>query len=187
MNKKQLFLTFLKIGAFTFGGGYAMIAVLENELVEKGVIDGDEFLDMTAVAESTPGPIAVNIATYVGYRMYGIVGATQATFAICIPAFCIITLISLFFEEFQNIGIVAKAFKGIQAGVIYLIFSAGLKMFRQMKKDVFNYIIFLGVMLTFLVISFLGISFSSIWMIVVCGVLGLAAFWMAGSVTGGRK
>ena len=93
-----LFLTFLKIGAFTFGGGYAMIALLENEFVEKkGWLDRDEFLDMAAIAESTPGPVAVNSATYLGYKIGGVAGAALSTLAVCLPSFVIIYVISLFF------------------------------------------------------------------------------------------
>ena len=89
-----LFLTFFKIGAFTFGGGYAMLALLENELVDKKKwLTRDEFLDMTAVAESTPGPVAVNSATYIGYKIAGIGGAAAATFAVCMPSCVIIYVI----------------------------------------------------------------------------------------------
>ena len=96
-----LFLTFLKIGAFTFGGGYAMIALLENEFgIKKKWIKHDEFLDMVAIAESTPGPVAINSATYIGYKIDGISGALASTVAVCIPSFVIIYLISLFFNQF---------------------------------------------------------------------------------------
>ena len=111
----QLFLTFLKIGAFTFGGGYAMIALLENEFIEKKKwIDREEFLNMVAVAESTPGPVAVNSATYLGYRVGGVAGAALSTLAVSIPSFVIIYLISLFFDKFLSLTYVAYAFKGIQ-------------------------------------------------------------------------
>ena len=110
-----IFLAFLKIGAFTFGGGYAMIALLENELIEKKKwIEHDEFLNMVAVAESTPGPIAINSATYIGYHLAGFSGATVATLAVCIPSFLIIYCISLFLERFLSLTYVACAFKGIQ-------------------------------------------------------------------------
>ena len=100
----QLFLTFLKIGAFTFGGGYAMIALLENEFIEKKKwIDREEFLNMVAVAESTPGPVAVNSATYLGYRVGGVAGAALSTLAVSIPSFVIIYLISLFFDKFLSL------------------------------------------------------------------------------------
>ena len=134
-----LFFTLLKIGLFTFGGGYAMIALLQNEFVEKKkYLDKDEFLDMVAIAESTPGPIAINAATYIGYRQLGFPGALVGTVAICIPSFVIIFCISLFFDKFLSLTLVEYAFRGIQTCVIYLIFSAGLKMLRQMKKTAFS-------------------------------------------------
>ena len=134
----ELFWTMLKIGLFTFGGGYAMIALLEAELVSKrGWLAHEEFMDVVAIAESTPGPIAINAATYVGYRRARVPGALAATVGICIPSFVIIFLISLFFDAFLSLTFAAYAFKGIQVCVIYLIASAGLKMFRQMEKSVF--------------------------------------------------
>ena len=126
----------LKIGLFTFGGGYAMISLLENEFVEKKkYIEKDEFLDMVAIAESTPGPIAINAATYLGYKQLGFLGSLVATVAICIPSFIIIFAISLFFDAFLSFKLVEDAFRGIQVCVIYLIFSAGLKMLKNMKKN----------------------------------------------------
>ena len=117
----RLFLTMLKIGVFTFGGGYAMIALLENEFIEKKKwIEKDEFLNMVAIAESTPGPIAINAATYIGYQTAGFWGSLAATVAVCIPSFIIIFLISLFFDTFLSLTYVAYAFRGIQICVIYI-------------------------------------------------------------------
>ena len=96
-----LFLTFLKIGAFTFGGGYAMIALLENEFVErKKWVEKDDFLNMVAIAESTPGPVAINSATYIGYKTAGLFGAAAATVAVCIPSFTVFFCISLFLRKY---------------------------------------------------------------------------------------
>ncbi len=126
---KELFWTFFKIGAFTFGGGYAMVALLQNEFVEeKKWVTKEEFLDMVAIAESTPGPVAVNSATYIGYKIEGAAGAAASTVAVCLPSFAVIYLISLFFDQFLRLSVVASAFHGIQVCVIYLILSAGLKM-----------------------------------------------------------
>ena len=128
----QLFISYLKIGFFGFGGGYAIIALLENEFISKRKwIDHDEFMDIVAIAESTPGPIAINVATYVGYKLKGYIGAIVATVGICVPSFVIMYLVSLFYEQFIQITIVAAAFKGIQVCVIYLIASAGLKMLKM--------------------------------------------------------
>ena len=121
----SLFLTMLKIGLFTFGGGYAMIALLENEFVEKKKwLEKDEFLDVAAIAESTPGPIAINAATYIGYNNFGIIGSMIATLGICIPSFVIIYAISLFFDAFLSFALIANAFRGIQICVIWLITAA---------------------------------------------------------------
>ena len=133
-----IFLSMLKIGCFAFGGGYAIIALLENEFISKrNWIDHDEFLDVVAIAESTPGPIAINVATYIGYKLKGVVGAVLATVGMCLPAFLIMYIVSLFYEQFMQITLVAAAFKGIQICVVYLIASAGLKMLKKMKKDIY--------------------------------------------------
>ena len=170
----DIFLIFLKIGAFTFGGGYAMIALLEDEFVDKrSWLNESEFLDMTAIAESTPGPVAINAATYLGYKLARFKGALAASLAVCIPSFAIIYVISFFYERFQQITWVASAFKGIQVCVVYLILSAGLRMFIGMKKNVFNVSIFAVVAVSFIFVSLFGISFSSIYYILICGVVGV--------------
>ena len=173
----SLFLTMLKIGLFTFGGGYAMIALLENEFVEKKkYIEKDEFLDMVAIAESTPGPIAINAATYLGYKRLGFLGSLVATVGIVIPSFIIIFVISLFFDAFLSFTLVEYAFRGIQVCVIYLIFSAGLKMLKQMKKTVFSVTIVSAVALCMIVLSLFAVKFSTILYILICGCIGLFAY-----------
>ena len=170
----NLFLTMFKIGLFTFGGGYAMIALLENEFVSKKEwIEKDEFLDMVAIAESTPGPIAINAATYIGYKMLGFLGSFTATMAVCIPSFVIIYAISLFFDAFLSFTLVAYAFRGIQVCVIWLILSAGLKMLKQMKKTSFNILILSAVILCMVAFSVLSVSFSTIFYILLSGSIGL--------------
>ena len=117
-----LFFTMMKIGCFTFGGGIAMLALLENEFVSKrGWIDREEFLDMVAISESTPGPIAINSATYIGYKTAGFWGSLLATLGVCIPSFVIIYLISLFFYQFLSFEYVKYAFMGIRVAVVFLI------------------------------------------------------------------
>ena len=173
----SLFLTMLKIGLFTFGGGYAMIALLENEFVEKKKwIEKDEFLDVAAIAESTPGPIAINAATYIGYKNAGIIGSMIATLGICIPSFIIIYAISLFFDAFLSLTMVAYAFKGIQICVVYLILTAGLKMLKQMKKTVFNMIIISITLICMVVFSLLAVKFSTIFYILISGICGVAVY-----------
>ncbi len=172
-----LFLTFLKIGAFTFGGGYAMVALLENEFLEKKKwMKKDEFLDMVAIAESTPGPVAVNSATYIGYRVAGTAGAALATLAVSLPSFVIIYCISLFFDRFLQLRCVASAFHGIQVCVIYLIASAGFKMYRSLEKTALNRGILLAVLLAMLVCTLCAVSLSSVVLILLCGTVGLSLF-----------
>lgn len=173
----KMFVLFLKIGAFTFGGGYAMAAVLETEFVEKrGWLTSEEFLDMLAIAESTPGPIAVNSATFLGYRMAGVSGAALCTLGVCLPSFVAIYLISLFFEQFLALRIVAAAFRGIRVCVVYLIASAGLRLLRQMKKTALNTTLSACVFVLSLVFSFFAVQFSSIWFILVCGGMGVLVY-----------
>ena len=183
MNKTKeyisLFLTMLKIGLFTFGGGYAMIALLENEFVaKKKWIEKDEFLDVAAIAESTPGPIAINAATYIGFKNAGIVGSIIATLGICIPSFVIIYAISLFFDAFLSLTLVAYAFKGIQICVVYLILSAGLKMLKQMKKTEFNSIIILITLICMVVLSLFAVKFSTIFYILISGAFGVVVYFL---------
>ena len=175
----SLFLTMLKIGLFTFGGGYAMIALLENEFIEKKKYIGkDEFLDMVAIAESTPGPIAINAATYLGYKRFGFLGSLVATVGVVIPSFIIIFIVSLFFDTFLSFTLVEYAFRGIQVCVIYLISSAGLKMLKQMKKTVFSVAIVSVVATCMVVFSLLSVNFSSIFYILICGCVGLFAYFL---------
>ena len=173
----SLFLTMMKIGLFTFGGGYAMIALIENEFVEKKKwLNKDEFLDIAAIAESTPGPIAINAATYIGYKNSGIIGSMIATLGICIPSFVIIYAISLFFDDFLSFTLVAYAFKGIQICVVYLILTAGLKMLKQIKKTIFNIIIFSITLICMIVFSLFAVKFSTIFYILISGACGVAIY-----------
>lgn len=183
----SLFLTMMKIGLFTFGGGYAMIALLENEFVEKKrYVEKDEFLDMVAIAESTPGPIAINAATYIGYKNAGVLGSLFATLGVCIPSFAIIFLISLFFDRFLSFTLVEYAFRGIQVCVVYLIFSAGIKMLKQMKKTPFSVSIVSSVIALMVVFSLFAVKFSTVYYILICGIIGLVIY-LIGVIRGGRE
>lgn len=175
-----LFFTFFKIGLFTFGGGYAMIALLEEEFIQRRKwLDKDEFLDMAAIAESTPGPVAINSATYLGYKLARVPGAATATVAVCLPSFLIIYAISLFFEQFTQLTVIANAFKGIQVCVIYLIFSAGVRMLKALDKWPFATGVLAAVMLVMVGLSLAGVSVSSILLILLSGAAGVAA-WLIG-------
>ena len=172
-----LFINMLKIGLFTFGGGYAMIHLLENEFVSKKKwIEEDEFMDLVAIAESTPGPIAINCSTYIGYKKEKILGAVFATLGMCIPSFTIIFFISLFFNQFLSIGWVASAFKGIQVCVVFLILSAGVKMLKKMKKKPFNLIVMSATFLCMVAFGVFAVSFSSIFYILISGFVGLLIY-----------
>lgn len=174
---KELFGTFFKIGAFTFGGGYAMVALLEHEFVDvKRWLTREEFLDMVAIAESTPGPMAVNSATYIGYKIEGVSGAAASTLAVCLPSFAVIYAISLFFDRFLQLTVVAHAFRGIQACVIYLILSAGVKMLRGLERTPFNAVVVLTVLTAMVACSVLAVSFSSIFYILLCGAAGVLVY-----------
>ena len=184
----EMFLTLFKIGLFTFGGGYAMLALLESELVEKrGWLEKEEFLDMVAIAESTPGPIAINSATYIGYKRAGVIGSAAATLGVCLPSFIIIYVISLFLDSFLTFELVGYAFRGIQACVVYLIFSAGLKMLKGVKKNAMSITILCSVTILMVAFSVLSVSFSSIFFIIISAVIGLAVYVVDKSRAGGKE
>lgn len=169
----RMFLVMVKIGLFTFGGGYAMIALLESELVAKRKwLEKDEFLDMVAVAESTPGPVAVNMATFIGYRQGGVAGAAFSTLGVCLPSFLIIFGISFFFDAFLSLSYVSYAFKGIRVCVIYLILSSGWKLLKTMERTPFSLLLFGTVFSALLIFSLLSIRFSSVLYILLSALAG---------------
>ncbi len=172
-----LFLTFLKVGAFTFGGGFAMLAILDREVVDKhGFVSHDEFMDLVVIAESTPGPVAINAATYVGYRVGGMLGSILSTLGVVLPSFSIIFLISLFFDTFLSLTLVAAAFRGIRAAVVLLILGAGIKMFKKLKKNAFSLAV-MGVTFTaMLAFGLFAVKFSSIFYILISAVLGVTVY-----------
>ncbi|MBQ4272341.1 MAG: chromate transporter [Clostridia bacterium] len=165
----QLFATFFKTGLFTFGGGYAMIAILQEELVDKKKwITNQDMLDMIVVAESTPGVIAVNTATSVGYKTRGVLGAIVATLGIVLPSFLIISLLSYLIDAFQSNIWYQSAFKGIQACVTVLVINAFTKMFKQIEHDAYNYVSFV---VAFAIAALT--NFSVIYLILIGGLCGL--------------
>ena len=170
----KLFLIFFKIGLTTFGGGYAMISVFEEEFVSKrGYVTQNEMLEMVAIAESTPGPIAINAATYIGYKTAGVLGSILASVGVVIPSFIVIYIISLFFNEFMALTFVQKAFKGIQCGVGVVITLAGIKMFKRLEKSLYNVISCVAVTVFMILVSVLAIEFSAIYIVLIGGSLGL--------------
>jgi len=170
----QLFGVFFKIGLFTFGGGYAMISLIGHEIGERRRwIGPDELTEVFAIAESTPGPIAVNCATYVGYRREGVAGGVWATLGVVMPSFVIIYAISLFFERFMALSVVANAFRGVQVAVAFLILRAGLRLAVKLPRRGFELGICVAAALLVLAINALGWRFSTVWLILCGGVAGL--------------
>lgn len=173
----DLFLTFLKIGLFTFGGGYAMISIIEDNCVEKkNWITHEEMMDVTVIAESTPGPIAINCATFVGYHQGGLLGALAATFGVVLPSFVIIYLISMFLDNFLEITVIANAFRGIKIAVGILILSAAVNMLKKMKKTGLSVSIVVCACVAMLVINVFSLNFSSITLMLIAGAVSLTAF-----------
>ena len=171
----RLFWVFFKIGAFTFGGGYAMIPLIQKEVVEnKKWITDDDILEIIAIAESTPGPIAINSATFVGYRVCGFWGSFFATLGVVLPSFIVILLISALLGEFQNIPVVRYAFNGIRAGVLALLLKALWTMYKKSPKSVAAYIV-MGA--AFVLTAFLDIPVLSV--IIGCAVFGLVTSFIA--------
>ena len=186
----DLFLSFAKIGLFTFGGGYAMIALIENACVEKKKwINHDEMMNVTVIAESTPGPIAINCATFVGYKQKGWTGAIAATVGMVFPSFCIIFLISMFLDHFLEITWIANAFKGIRIAVGILIIDAAVKMIRKMQKKPIPRTIMLCSFAAMMLINVFSLRFSSISLMVIAAVISLVIFLVQGSpsMKGGEK
>lgn len=166
----QIFLTFMKIGGFTFGGGYAMIPLIQREIAEKrSWITEEDILDIFAIAESTPGPIAINAATFVGWRVCGFWGAFLATVGVVLPSFVIISLIAFVLRQFQDIQAVQWAFSGIRAGVLALIIKALTSMYRHCPKSGLSCAV---MALAFISVAFLGINVLLV--IALCAVAGLA-------------
>ena len=185
-----LFLTFAKIGLFTFGGGYAMISLIENICVkQKGWITHDDMMNVTVIAESTPGPIAINCATFVGYRQKGIWGALAATFGVILPSFIIIYTISVFLDSFLEIVWIANAFKGIRVAVGILIVDVGAKMFLKMPKKPLSCTIMAGAFAAMLLINFSSLKFSTVSLMLIAAAVSLTVFLLQGapSAKGGEK
>lgn len=173
----ELFLTFAKIGLFTFGGGYAMISLIEDTCVErKKWITHEEMMNLTVVAESTPGPIAINCATFVGYARAGFPGAVAATVGIVVPSFVIIYAISMFLDNFLEITLIANAFRDIKLAVGLLILNAGLNMLQKMKKTPLSLGILIAGCAIMTAVNLLSLRFSSITLMVLAGLVCLCLF-----------
>ena len=178
----DLFFTFAKIGLFTFGGGYAMLSMIENNCVEKKQwITHDEMMNVTVIAESTPGPIAINCATFTGYKKAGFVGALAATLGIVVPSFTVIFLISMFLDNFLELSIIANAFKGIKIAVGILILDAAVTMVKKMQKKKLPKAIMLCSCAVMLCVNIFAWNFSSVSLMLIAAVVSLTIFILNGS------
>ncbi|MFW5518705.1 MAG: chromate transporter [Segatella copri] len=178
----DLFLTFAKIGLFTFGGGYAMISMIENNCVErKQWITHDEMMNVTVIAESTPGPIAINCATFTGYKKAGFIGALVATLGIVVPSFVVIYLISMFLDNFLELTIIANAFKGIKIAVGILILDAAVTMIKNLHKKKLPRAIMLCSCVVMLFINIFAWNFSSISLMLIAAAVSLTIFVLNGA------
>ena len=176
MNKFQkalkLFTTFFKIGAFTFGGGYAMIPLIQHEVVDKNEwITDEDILEIVAIAESTPGPIAINSATFVGYRVCGVLGSIAATLGVVVPSFLIMLCVFFLLDRFQDLPPVQYAFMGIRACVLALVFKALLSMYKKYDKTWVSF----GV-IAFAVIASVVFSVNTFYIIIFSAVFGLISY-----------
>ena len=177
----ELFLCFAKIGCFTFGGGYAMISIIHHTCVEqKEWMTEDEMMNMTVVAESTPGPIAINCATYVGFKLAGFAGAVFATLGMVLPSFLIIYIISMFFDNFLAYPLVAKAFRGIKIGVGVVILSTGLNMLKKMAKKARPRIIAACAFTAMLLANIFALKISTITLMLAAAAVSLILFRLKG-------
>ncbi|MCI7262479.1 MAG: chromate transporter [Clostridium sp.] len=173
----ELALSFMKVGLFTFGGGYAMISVITDTCVEKKQwLTQDEMMELTVVAESTPGPIAINCATYVGYKMAGMPGAVLATLGIVLPSFVILYIISVFLDHYLEYKVIAAACKGIKVGVSLLILDAGFMMLKKMKKKLQPRLIASCAFVIMLLSNSFSLRISSVLLMLAAGVISLSVF-----------
>ena len=178
----DLFLTFFKIGLFTFGGGYAMIANIREVVVDKkSWLSEEELLQVITIAESTPGPIAINLATYVGYQKKGFWGSLLATLGVVLPSLTIVYIISLFLDAFMANTYVAYAFVGIKCAVAFLILKAGMNMLSKLEKKPLPLITFGVVFGLLLLLDVLAVERSAIVLILLGGILGICVYARKGA------
>ena len=165
----QIFLSFFRIGAFTFGGGYAMIPLIQHEAVEKRHwVTDEDILDIVAIAESTPGPIAINSATFVGYRAAGVLGSVCATLGVVLPSFVVILLLSFVLAQFQEVQAVQYAFNGIRVGVLALLVKALWTMYTKSPKGWAAYVVMGAALILTSVIEI-----NVIFVIIGCAIFGI--------------
>ena len=172
----QLFYEFFKTGLFAIGGGLVTIPFLSEMGQKFGWFTKEELANMLAISESTPGPIGINMATYVGYKMGGFFGALASTLGMVLPSFVIIFLISLVFDRFLSLTVVSNAFRGIQACVVYLILSAGIKMFKGLKRSAAGMVILCLTVISMITLNIFAVKFSSVFYILISGFIGFILY-----------
>ena len=176
-----LFLSYLKIGFFGFGGGYAMISLIYNEIVvQHGWLTAAEMADVAAISQMTPGPIAINCATYVGYKVRGMWGSAASTLGMVVPSFVIIFIISQFLDNFLEIGIIASAFRGIKVGVGIVIVNAGINMLKKIPAQRLPRLLLAFGLVAMLLVNFLSLNISSIALMLLAGFVSLTVFLVKG-------
>ena len=176
-NLINLFLTFFKLGIFSIGGGPTMLTLLQGELVDKKHwITNDELMEMTAIAESTPGPIAINLATYLGYKKGGFLGALLSTLGVIITPFVLMFCISLFLENILSYEAIKYAFMGVKVGVVFLLLKVSFTLVKNMKKDWFGILLLCTVTTSMVLFTIFSINFSAIYFILIGAVLGLLIY-----------
>lgn len=177
----SLFITFFKIGLFTFGGGYAMISQIKEYIVEKKKwITEDDLMEIIAIAESTPGPIAINMATFIGYKKKGILGSLISTIGVVLPSFVIIFIISLFLNKFMDFTFIKYLFVGLNSAVAFLIIKTGLSLLKNIDKGIISVSTFSIIFCIIIVFEIIGITFSSIYFIIFGGLIGIISYSIFG-------
>ena len=186
-NLINLFLTFFKLGIFSIGGGPTMLTLLQDELVEKKKwISNDELMEMTAIAESTPGPIAINLATYLGYKKGGFLGALLSTLGVIITPFVLMFCISLFLENLLSFEAIKYAFMGIKVGVVFLLLKVSFTLVKGMKKDWFGIVVLTTVTISLVLITIFAVNFSTIYFILIGALLGIIFYGIIPKKRGGK-
>lgn len=187
-NLLSIFLCFFKLGIFAIGGGPVMLTLLKGELVDKKHwIDEEELMEMTAISESTPGPIAINLATYLGYKKGGILGSILATLGVIITPFALMFVISLFLEKILSNEAVQYAFMGVKVGVVFLLLKVSFELIRSIKKDVFGVILMCAALIAMTVITIFAVNFSAIYIILIGALLGILIYAVIPRKKGDKK
>lgn len=188
VSKTKLLLTFMKLGLFSFGGGTTMLSLLRDEVVVKNKwMSDEELMEMTGIAESTPGPIAINLATYLGYKKHGWLGSLCATLGVVIPSFVIMFIISLFLQNLMQFEVVRYAFMGIKVGVVFLILKTSYELIKGLKNDIIAVIFFALVAIAMIVLTIFSFDFSAIFYILIGLVLGILIYAIIKPRIGAKK